>query len=214
MRILDAVFCAVCREGIIESIYDLTPAVKEYEPSTSDIEIPSDSLVFKLDLTNPEPNTLHRTWHLNGTLIGEDVDSVIVRATDLIGGLNKVMASVTDISGWLRPLDSDTYHQTEIEWNVTRYPLGTEPQAKILSHAALSIYPNPVHDKLIVQIQGDDPGESSIALYDAQGKLVQKFILGYPGNQILDLTDLESGFYVARIFLEGEYFSSRRIIKY
>jgi hypothetical protein len=188
--------------------------VKEYVPGTADIEIPSDSLVFKLDLINPEPNTLHRTWHLNGTLIGEDVDSVIVRASDLVGGVNTVLAAVTDISGWLRPLDSKTYHQTEIEWNVTRYPLGTEPQSKILSHAAFSFYPNPVHDKLNVQILGDDPGESFISLYDSQGKQVHTYILEYPGHQILDLTDLESGLYVARIFLEGEYFSSRRIIKY
>ena len=214
MRYLGEILCAVCREGIIESVYALAPPVKAYEPITSDIDLPSDSLVFKLDLTYPEPNTLHRTWHLNGTLIGEDVDSVVVRASDLVGGVNTVLATVTDISSWLRPLDSDTYHQTEIEWNLTRWALGTEPQTKILNHAAISIYPNPVHDKLNVQIQGDDPGESFIALYDAQGRQVQTFILEYPGNQILDLTELESGLYVARIYLEGEYFSSRRIIKY
>ena len=214
MRYLGEILCAVCRQGIIESIYDLAPPVKDYEPSTSDIDLPSDSVVFKLDLTYPEPNTLHRTWHLNGSLIAEDVDSVIVRATDLGGGVYTVLATVTDISSWLRPLDSDTYHQTEIEWNVSRYPLGTEPQIKLLNHAALSLYPNPVHDKLNVQIQGDDPGEASIVLYDAQGRQVQTFILGYPGNQILDLTHLESGLYVTRIYLEGEYFTSRRVIKY
>jgi len=214
MRYLGEILCAVCRQGIIESIYDLAPLVKDYEPSTSDIDLPSDSVVFKLDLTYPEPNTLHRTWHLNGSLIAEDVDSVIVRATDLGGGVYTVLATVTDISSWLRPLDSDTYHQTEIEWNVSRYPLGTEPQIKLLNHAALSLYPNPVHDKLNVQIQGDDPGEASIVLYDAQGRQVQTFILGYPGNQILDLTHLESGLYVTRIYLEGEYFTSRRVIKY
>jgi hypothetical protein len=214
MRYLDEILCAVCREGVIESIYALAPPVKDYEPITSDIELPSDSLVFKLDLTYPEPNTLHRTWHLNGTLIGEDVDSVFVRATDLGGGVNKVLATVTDISAWLRPLDTDTYHQTEIEWNVTRYPLGIEPQTKLLNHAAFSIYPNPVHDQLNVQILGDHPGESSIAVFDAQGSQVQTCILEYPGKQTLDLSSLDPGLYVIRIFLEGEYFSSRRIIKY
>ena len=83
-----------------------------------------------------------------------------------------------------------------------------------MNHASLSIFPNPAHDKLNVQILGGDPGQSSIALYDAQGRQVQTFILEYPGNQILDLSELESGLYVIRIFLEGEYFSSRRIIKY
>ena len=214
MRYLGEILCAVCRQGIIESIYDRAPPVKDYEPSTSDIDLPSDSVVFKLDLTYPEPNTLHRTWHLNGSLIAEDVDSIIVRATDLGGGVNTVLATITDISSWLRPLDSETFHQTEIEWNLTRWALGTEPQTKLLNHAALSLYPNPVHDKLNVQIHGDDPGEASIALYDAQGRQVQTIILEYPGNQILDLTDLESGLYVARIYLEGEYFTSRRVIKY
>lgn len=214
MRYLDEVLCAVCREGTIESIYELAPPVKDYEPGSPDIELPSDSMVFKLDLTYPEPNTLHRTWHLNGNLIGEDVDSVVVRATDLGGGVNNLMATITDLSAWLRPLDSDTYHQTEVEWNLTRYPLGTDPQTKLLNHAALSIYPNPAHDQLNVQILGDHPGESSVALYDSQGKQVRTYLLEYPGKQILDLTDLEPGLYVIRIFLEGEYFSSRRIIKY
>lgn len=214
MRYLGEILCAVCRQGTIESIYDLAPPVKEYAPSASDIDLPSDSVVFKLDLTFPEPNTLHRTWHLNGSLIGEDVDSVVVRATDLGSGVNTVLATVTDISAWLRPLDSETFHQTEVEWNVTRWALGTEPQTKLLNHAALSLYPNPVHDKLNVRIQGENHGEASISLFDARGRQVQTFILEYPGNQILDLNQLESGLYVARIYLEGEYFTSRRVIKY
>ncbi len=214
MRYLDEVLCAVCREGTIESIYELTPPLKNYEPITNDVDLPTDSLVFKLDLTYPDPNTLHRTWHLNGVLIGEDVDSVIVRATDLAGGANTLLATITDESSWLRPLDTKTYQQTEVEWNLTRWALGTEPQTKLLNHAAFSLYPNPAHDQLHVQIRGDHQGESSLALYDSKGKHVHTYVLEYPGHQILDLTDLTSGLYVMRIMLDGEYFSSRRIIKY
>jgi len=214
MRFLDEDLCAVCREGIIESIYNLTPPVKTYEPVTNDIDLPSDSLVFKLDLTYPDPNTLHRTWHLNETLIGEDVDSVIVRASDLGEGVNTLVATITDMSGWLRPLETESYHQTEVEWNVTRAALGTQPHTKLLNHAAFRIYPNPVHDLLNIQIHEDHLGESSMALYDSRGKQVDTFILENPGSQVLDLTHLEAGLYVIRIFLDGEYFSSRRIIKY
>lgn len=214
MRYLGEILCAVCREGIIESVFELTPPLKTYTPMTADLDLPSDSMIFKLDLTYPEPNSLHRTWHLNGSLIAENVDSVVIRAADLGGGVNKLLATVTDVSAWLRPLDTDTYHQTEIEWNVTRWPLGTEPRTELMNHGAFSMYPNPVHDHLNIQILRDHTGESSLELYDARGKQLQSFVLSYPGRQVLDLSHLESGLYVIRIMLDGEYFSSRRIIKH
>jgi hypothetical protein len=214
MRYLGEILCAVCREGIVESVFELAPPVKAYAPATSDIDLPSDSVIFKLDLIYPEPNTLKRTWHLNGNLIAEDVDSVIVRATELGSGVNKVLATVTDISDWLRPLDTDTFHETEVEWNVTRWQVGTEPATELINHGAFSLYPNPVNDHLSIQILKDHAGESSVELYDARGKQVQSFVVSYPGRQTLDLSHLESGLYVIRIMLDGEYFSSRRIIKH
>ncbi len=214
MRYLGEILCAVCREGIIESVYALAAPVKEYEPVSSDIELSSDSLVFKLSLTFPEPNTLERTWHLNGILIAEDVDSIVIRATDLSGGVNKLIATVTDISSWLRPLDTETFHQTEVEWNLSTSQVGVEEEINVLDNAALSIYPNPVHDQLNIQILKDHPGESTVELYDVRGKQVQSSILTYPGRQVLNLSHLESGLYVIRIMLDGEYFSSRRIIKH
>jgi len=39
-----------------------------------------------------------------------------VHLSDLTQGLNKVMASVTDTSYWIRPYDDENYHQFEVEW--------------------------------------------------------------------------------------------------
>ncbi len=214
MRYLGEDLCAVCREGIIEAVYELAPQVRAYEPLTSDIELPSDSMVFRLSLTFPDPNSLEISSTLNGTSIATDVDSVVIRAGDLGGGVSQLIATVTDNSAWLRPLDTETYHSTQVEWNLNKYPLGDGTQTRILNQAAFVMYPNPVHDALNVQILEEHAGESSLALYDAQGRQVQTFILEYPGQQTLDLTHLESGMYVIRVFLDGEYFSSRRLIKY
>ncbi len=214
MRYLGEIFCVVCREGVIENIYLKAAPLKGYVPNTSDLELQSDSLVFKLSLTSPEPNTFRRTWHLNETMIAYNVDSVTIRVSDLREGLNNVVASVTDTSSWIRPYEDETYHQTIVEWRVSTSPVGSENQAKVLTHFAISVFPNPVHDYLNVKILGDSYGEAFIELYDSQGRQAQSFIMNSPGNHTLMVKDLKAGMYMVRISMDGQYISSRRIIKY
>jgi hypothetical protein len=213
MRYLGEPFCAVCREGVIESIYAKASPFRTYEPGITTFEMSSDSVVFKLGLNHPEPTSLERKWYLNDVMIGDNVDSITVMFTDLNNGLNKVMASVTDTSYWLRPYDDETYHKTEVEWNVSTGAVSSEQQIKILNHSAISIYPNPVNDFLIVKILEEGNGEATIELYDSQGRQIHIHIDKYPGTHTLEMSELEAGIYMVRISLDGKYLSSRRIIK-
>ena len=214
MRYLGEPFCSVCREGIIEQIYSMATPFRGYEPGITTFDMTSDSVVFKLALTNPEPNTLKRNWYLNETLIGKNVDSVNLRPIDLVIGVNKILASVSDTSIWIRPYDNENYHQTEVEWTVNSTQVGSEPHAEILSHSAVSIYPNPVHDILNLRILGDQHGEAWITLYDTQGRQVRSYMEKYPGNHSLELNSLESGLYVLIIHLDGGAHYTRKIIKH
>ena len=213
MRYLGEPFCAVCREGIIETIYAQTSPFKGYEPGITTFDMSTDSVVFKLDLNHPDPTSFERKWYLNAVMIGEGVDSIVIHLTDLTQGLNKVMASVTDTSYWIRPYDDETYHQFEVEWDVGSGALGSEQEIKLLKHSAIAVYPNPVNDFLYVKILEEGNGEAIIELYDTQGKLMQSHIDKYPGTHTLEMSTLKAGLYMVRISLDGKYLSSRKIIK-
>jgi len=213
MRYLGEPLCAVCREGIIESIYAKASPFKGYEPGITTFELSTDSVVFKLDLNHPEPTSLERKWYLNDVMIGDNVDSMTVRSSELTLALNTVLVTVTDTSYWIRPYNDESYHTTEVEWNVSNGAVSSEQQIKILNHSAISIYPNPVNDYLIVKILEEGNGEAAIELYDTQGKLIQSHIDKYPGTISLEMSTLKAGLYMVRISLDGKYLSSRRIIK-
>jgi hypothetical protein len=213
MRYLEVPFCAVCREGVIETIYAQASPFRSYEPGITTFELSTDSVVFKLDLNHPEPTSLERIWYLNDVMIANNVDSITLRATELNQGLNTVMASVTDTSYWIRPYDDETYHKTEVEWNVSGGTLSSGEEIKILNHSAISIYPNPADDYLFVKILEEGNGEATIELYDSQGRQIQSHIDKYPGTHTLEMSELKAGLYMVRISLDGKYLSSRRIIK-
>ena len=213
MRYLGEPYCAVCREGIIETIYAQTSPFKGYEPDITTFDMSTDSVVFKLDLNHPDPTSFERKWYLNAVMIGDGVDSIVIHLTDLTQGLNKVMASVTDTSYWIRPYDDETYYQFEVEWDVGSGALGSEQEIKLLKHSAIAVYPNPVNDFLYVKILEEGNGEATIELYDTQGKLIQSHFDKYPGTHTLEMSTLKAGLYMVRISLDGKYLSSRRIIK-
>jgi hypothetical protein len=213
MRELGEPFCAVCREGLIETIYAKASPFKGYEPGITTFEMLTDSVVFKLDLNHPEPTSLERLWYLNDVLIGDGVDSMAVHLSDLTQGLNTVMASVTDTSYKIRPYDDENYHQFEVEWDVSSTALGSEQEIKIFNQSALSIYPNPVSDYLMVKILEEGNGEANIELYDSQGRQIQSQIETNHGTHSLDMSILEAGIYMIKISLDGKYLSSRIIIK-
>jgi len=213
MRYLGEPFCAVCREGVVESIYARTTPFKGYEPGITTFEMSTDSVLFKLDLNHPEPTSFERIWYLNDVVIGDGVDSIAVHLSDLTQGLNTVMAAVTDTSYWIRPYDDETYHQFEVEWEVSSAALGSEQEIKILNSSAISVYPNPVNDYLNVRILGEHTGEASIELYDSRGRKIQCPETRNSGLHSLEMNGLAPGFYMVKISMDGKYLSSRRIIK-
>lgn len=214
MRYLGEPFCAVCREGVIETIYEMTSPFKGHEPGISSFEMSASSVVFKLDLNHPEPTSFERVWYLNEAQIGAGADSMRIQSAELNQGLNKVKVIVTDTSYQIRPYENENYHRYEVIWDVSSGPLGTKQQTEILNHAALRIYPNPVEDQLTIEIRGAQAGETIIDLYDSRGRKIQRLKDSTPGIHMLDMNRMEAGFYMIRIRLDGKYLSSRIIIKH
>jgi len=63
---------------------------------------------------------------------------------------------------------------------------------------AISIYPNPVNDYLIVKILEEGNGETGIELYDSRGRQIQSHIDRYPGNLRLEMGTLKAGIYMVK----------------
>ena len=115
MRYLGAPFCAVCREAIVDEIMDLTTVIESFSPSISNMVV-QDKKTFKLDLLKPEPNTLKVEWILNGEVIANNVDSVLLSANYLNKGLNVLVAEIIDTTKHMR-LDSHvSEHLNVVSW--------------------------------------------------------------------------------------------------
>jgi hypothetical protein len=213
MRFLGEPFCAVCTEGIIESIYARTSPFKGFEPELTSFDLTKDSVLFKLDLNHPEPSSLERIWYLNQTMIGTGIDSLAVQAGEFADGSNQLLVTVTDTSAWIRPYEDENYHQLEVTWNVNIVTAGSGRQMEILNRSAITIYPNPVDDQLHIRIHDDQAGAFHAELYDSQGRLVQKSERLSSGLLVLHLHALSSGFYMIRVTQDSKQLFSRIIIK-
>jgi len=213
MRSLGNPFCAVCREGLIETIYAMASPFKGYEPGITSFQMSSDSVVFRLDLNHPEPTSLESQWYLNDIEVGDNADSLTVKFIELNQGMNKLRASVTDTSGWIRPYEYESYHQFEVEWLVSSWPLSSGQEINILNSSAIAVYPNPVKDKLFVKVLDEQFAEAHIELFDSQGKRIQGPVKKYSDIFLLEMGQLDAGIYVIKISLNGKFLSSRKIIK-
>ncbi len=76
----------------------------------------------------------------------------------------------------------------------------------ILVSDEVKVYPNPVQDKLFVNLQGLDAKEAFISIYSMKGKTLmssQKFE-AFNGKSSIDVTSLPQGIYVVEVISNGE----------
>ena len=66
MEALGPAFCSVCKEALIERIHTLISPVDSYFPSNAGTLNVYGTSGFKLNLLQPIPNTLKRTWNMDG----------------------------------------------------------------------------------------------------------------------------------------------------
>lgn len=73
---------------------------------------------------------------------------------------------------------------------------------------AVSVYPNPAHDRLFIEVDGEIEGE--IFLQDAFGRMVKR-MNAQPGQQSLDLNGLAPGIYLLQV-PAGNTMSTHKIV--
>ena len=84
MRYLNVPFCPVCTEGTIERIHTLTNPIISYSPTDLSIATKSAFTYFRIELIEPIPNTLKKTWLLNEEELDHHADSLLYSALELM----------------------------------------------------------------------------------------------------------------------------------
>src|SRR5262245_46893406 len=103
MQSLGSPFCAVCKEQIIETIYDRVRSLNSFSPSAQKtIDDCTETVKFKLQLNKPGQNTLKITWRLNGNIIASNIDSLSINASQLYNSNNFLSAVVVDTTPRVR----------------------------------------------------------------------------------------------------------------
>ncbi len=122
MEITGAPYCSVCKEAIIETIYDLVgdPFLSRAPANPSPAITNGQNRTFSTDIAYPSPNTIIIEWYLNGSkIIGRTTDSEVFNYSDFIVGapneLKMVVYDETTLSKAYLPNQGYEFSST---WNV------------------------------------------------------------------------------------------------
>lgn len=169
MEALGPAFCSVCKEAFTEQIHSLVSPLDSYAPSNAAPLNVYGTIGFKLNLLEPLPNTLKRTWKLNGTQQAVNVDSFTVLSESIANGNHTVLATVLDETTLTRADNHLSLHTYNISWNLSIATGLSEPD---VFKASLRIFPNPMQENLVVQYELEKRSDVSIQLISTDGKVI------------------------------------------
>jgi hypothetical protein len=169
MRYLNREFCPVCQEAISSRILDLTSPVVSYFPSENTFVAIEEEVRFRVELLEPDPNTLKLIWSLNADSVAGNVDSLLLRSEQLLTGANRVSLSILDTTKYIRKSSHSRIHLNRINWDFDFKSTGIQP---FISKTKFNFgfYPNPARDEIHLDFDLPYASEVDIVLFDALGK--------------------------------------------
>lgn len=212
MRALENSFCSVCGEGIIEQIHSLVSPLISYYPVNTNIDTLNFPIKFKIDLIEPDPNTLQRNWKLNNVPFDHNIDSVLLDANDLQGNSNILTVTIEDTTQLLRVDNHSTIHLSSVSWVIGNSASGAEKIISSSNDVIISLYPNPLNEDLHVKIQGEIKNNLKMDIYDMEGILQSSHSLNPHELNTLTLNYLNQGIYIAKIYIDNVFITSTKII--
>lgn len=118
MQYLGVPFCAVCVEGTIERIHTMTNPIISYSPADMSLSTKSAFTDFRIELVEPLPNTLKKTWLLNEEELDHNADSILYSALELQIGKNTLTVLVEDSTSLLRVNGHENLHVASVTWYI------------------------------------------------------------------------------------------------
>ncbi len=211
MRYLGSAFCAVCKEGIIERIHSLVSPLISYIPASTSLS-PSDyPISFKLNLIEPEPNTMQIKWTLNNLPFDLNTGSVKIDANQLVSGLNSLTVTIEDTTELLRVDEHNKIHITHITWNIENLVTGIETLSA--ERMDISIFPNPIQNHLTIKIDSEIQEDLKVEIFDIMGRIQVSQVFNFQEYYSLNLANLKQGYYIIKLYTDNKLIASRKLIK-
>ncbi|MDR6805678.1 hypothetical protein J2Y45_002013 [Dyadobacter sp. BE34] len=117
MAYLGKPFCAVCTEAIVERIFSLVNPIDRFTPGNANAINLDAGATFKLDLVRPEPNSLQTEWRLNGMLIADNADHVVLKP-DEVTDWSTLTVTVFDSTALSRNDNARQLRTKTISWSL------------------------------------------------------------------------------------------------
>jgi hypothetical protein len=89
-----------------------------------------------------------------------------------------------------------------------------EPMEVETGKITFKITPNPANDWILVETNASEPFEGEIQLLDITGKIMRNeaVVLGDGLQHLLDLTTLQSGYYICQIIQNGKAVATEKVV--
>ena len=173
MQFLFSPFCSVCREGLVERIHSLASPIDSWSPMNTSVLANIFPLGFKINLIEPNPNTLKSNWMLDGVGFANNVDTVTVEEMDLTIGINNLTAFVEDTTALLRVDSHNGIHLNSTTWMIDYSPVGIESILSKSETIKINLYPNPTPGILNIAMDFESPKEVRVDIVNAIGQVIK-----------------------------------------
>jgi hypothetical protein len=216
MRQLNNPFCRVCTEALINKIYSWVMPLKFFEPYEQNLFTSDFPIEFKLDMIEPEPNTLKRVWMLNDNQFDVNKNGITLTDTDLGYGTNKLRVTIEDTTHLLRPINP-VLHMASVTWEIEYAKVGLKSISSNKNEYSISYYPNPfisvINFKFKGKITEDMTNGLNLEIYDLKGNLCSSAIINRNITTQVNLDYLPQGVYITKFYHNDNFLSSKKIIK-
>ena len=126
MEYLDRPFCAVCKEATAERILQfVNPIDRSFPENTREIVLEGDPTTFRIELVEPEPNSLKVEWFLDEKLI-KTGNQISLNAADMQEAEGKLLVSVFDTTLLSRRDNMENQRTSAVQWTLNK---SDSPQA-------------------------------------------------------------------------------------
>jgi IgA Peptidase M64/Secretion system C-terminal sorting domain len=214
MQFLNAPFCAVCKEALVEKIYSIVTPIYSFLPASDTVKM-SATTPFSVNLTLPIPNTLKTEWKLNGVNFAGNVDNVNVLMTSLINGDNKLTAFVTDSTMLSRKYLPKSGYVFSKTWVINKKTTAINTTVKS-DKFYYQISPNPAKEALNIKGNSDYNTDVKVELYSKVGAKVYDASMKNVVNEFqhtIPIQDLPNGIYIVILSLPNGFSVKETILK-
>ena len=213
MEALGADFCSVCKEGIIEKIHGILPAIESYTPNTTTVNNPTFPVNFDLNLIAPT-HELERTWTLNGLAFASGVDGVALENSDLNSETNTLTAVVEDNpAALLRINNHETVHISTVTWTIENSALGIETIESVSDNFEILMFPNPVSNTINLKFESSSVENLSVEIITMDGRKLLSTSLSNYEIKSIDTSTFSSGIYLTNFYANQALIASKKLVK-